>query len=57
MIAVDAEPYLMVHRPGFTNLMKIVAPRYRMPCRKVFSEKVVPGIYEELKSQVIFSET
>ena len=52
MIAVDAEPYLVVNRPGFINLMKIVAPRYSIPCRNVFSEKVVPGIYEDLKSQV-----
>ena len=51
MIAVDAEPYLMVERPGFQKLMKTVAPKYKVPSRKYFSEGVVPEIYTEVKNK------
>lgn len=54
MIAVDAEPYLIVERPGFLKLMEVLEPRYKVPCRKVFSERVVPEIYEDLRKKVVY---
>lgn len=52
MIAVDAEPYLVVERPGFKKLMATLAPNYIIPSRKHFAEKVIPEVYADLKSKV-----
>jgi len=34
MIATDMEPYQIVERQGFRNLMKTVEKRYELPSRK-----------------------
>ena len=52
MIALDAEPYLIVERDGFKKLMKTVAPQYTIPSRKTFSDKVVPEIYTDVRIAV-----
>ena len=53
MIAIDAEPFLVVERPGFQKLMTTLSPRYQLPSRRYFSEKVVPQVYEDLRIKVI----
>ena len=52
MIACDAEPYLVVERQGFRNLIHVLNPRYKIPSREMFSKTVVPNIYEEIRSKV-----
>ena len=53
MIALDAEPYSLVEREGFKNLMKHLAPRYVMPHRTYFSNTVIPQIYDNLSNQLL----
>ena len=52
MIALDVEPYLMVEWDGFGKLMKTLAPQYKVPSRKTFSEKVIPKIYSDVRTAV-----
>ena len=52
MIALDAEPYLMVECDGFGKLMKTLAPQYKVPSRKTFSEKVILAIYSDVRTTV-----
>lgn len=50
MIALDAEAFALVERKGFARLIKYLAPQYPLPCRTYFSEKIIPQLYENLKT-------
>ncbi|XP_039311284.1 zinc finger BED domain-containing protein 4-like [Solenopsis invicta] len=50
MMALDAEPFALVERKGFQRLIKYLAPQYPLPCRTYFSEKIMPRLYENLKT-------
>ena len=52
MIAVDNQPFTVVEDVGFGRLMKIVKPNYKIPCRKYFSNKVIPSIHEAIMNKV-----
>ena len=52
MMALDAEPFALVERQGFKELMKIALPKYTLPSRKYFSENLLPKMYEETKEKV-----
>lgn len=52
MICVDSQPFSLVEDRGFKDLVKYLEPRYVMPCRKHFSCKVVPDMYNECKDSV-----
>jgi len=58
MIAVDSEPFTLVDHIGFTRLMKLVEPRYKLPSDKYFSEKLIPEMYGKVceKVKVLVSE-
>ena len=44
MIAMDNQPFSVVHDTGFSCLVKTLEPTYTLPSRKYFSETVVPDI-------------
>ena len=46
MIAMDNLPYSVVENLGFQRLMKAAKPKYNIPGRTKFSEKIVPTIYK-----------
>ncbi|XP_056641517.1 E3 SUMO-protein ligase ZBED1 [Diorhabda sublineata] len=48
MICRDSLPYSMVEGTGFKNLMKTVAPLYKVPCRKTITN-LIDTKYEEKK--------
>lgn len=52
MIATDMEPYQIVERQGFRNLLKTVEKRYELPSRKYFAETVIPGLCENLRAKI-----
>ena len=52
MICVDNQPIAMVEDVGFTRLMKTLRPRYLLPKRKYFTEKVIPQIKEKIMSKI-----
>lgn len=52
MMALDAEPFALVEREGFSNLLKHIVPRYNLPSRTYFSRTLMPEIYKEIRAQV-----
>ena len=52
-IATDMRPYSVVQNEGFKNMLKVLEPRYEIPSRTHFSEKVVPDLYEREKKKVV----
>ena len=52
MIAIDFQPFSIVEDEGFKFLLHILDRRYQLPCRKQFSEKVMPQMYGELREKV-----
>ena len=40
MICKDSQPVATVEREGFKELMKHIAPTYKMPCRKTFARRL-----------------
>jgi hypothetical protein len=43
----DFQPFYIVEDRGFTNLMNVVAPSYKMPSRKYFANSFLPAMFEE----------
>lgn len=54
-IAKDIRPFSVVENPGFRHLLTTLEPRYKLPSRSHFSEKVIPELYLETKAQVMAS--
>ncbi|XP_060594605.1 E3 SUMO-protein ligase ZBED1-like [Ruditapes philippinarum] len=48
----DLRPYSMVESPEFKDLISCLDPRYTVPGRKVFSERIIPEMYESAKENV-----
>ena len=52
MIAIDSQPFSIVEDTGFTRLLACVCPRYAVPSRKYFSEKIIPEMYTNLRQRL-----
>jgi len=52
MIAIDLQPYSFVEDSGFLSLMHELDARYKVPCKKTFTEKIIPGIFEEASTKL-----
>ena len=52
MIAVNNQPFSVVSDVGFTRLMNYIEPRYCIPSRTYFSEKMIPQLFERLQTVV-----
>ncbi|XP_057684886.1 E3 SUMO-protein ligase ZBED1 [Corythoichthys intestinalis] len=51
-IAADLRPYSVVENAGFKHMIKVIEPRYQLPSRPHFSQKIIPGLYEKTKAAV-----
>lgn len=51
-LAMDMRPYSVVDDAGFQHMINTLDPRYNIPCRTHFSEKVIPSLYKEVKEMV-----
>ena len=47
MIALDFQPFSIVEDLGFRQLLEHLEPRYSLPSRKYFSEKIIPEMYDD----------
>ena len=52
MIALDNQPFSIVHDTGFERLINLLEPRYKIPSRRYFAEVAIPDLYKELKDKV-----
>ena len=52
-IAKDMQPYSVVEGAGFRHMIKALEPRYKIPSRKHFSNKVIPALYEETRQEIV----
>ena len=46
MLALDNQPFSMVGDLGFVNLMQSLKPKYTLPHRKTFTDKILPTMYK-----------
>ena len=51
-MALDIQPYSIVEDVGFKSLVGLLEPRYIMPSRKYFSEKIIPDMYITVRALV-----
>ena len=47
-MAKDLMSFSVVDNPGFRNMVNTLEPRYQIPSRTHFAEKVVPQLYEKV---------
>lgn len=52
MVCRDSLPFKLVEGAGFIKLMKLVAPLYKVPCRKTITN-LIDSKYEEKKALII----
>jgi hypothetical protein len=52
MICLDLQPISIVEDKGFLRLLKHFEPRYSVPSRKTFSERILPKMYQNVLTQV-----
>ncbi|XP_023212104.1 zinc finger BED domain-containing protein 4-like [Centruroides sculpturatus] len=52
MIAIDNEPLNIVERSGLKRLLNEILPRYAIPSRPYFSEKIIPELYGKVVTKI-----
>ncbi|KAK0145706.1 Zinc finger BED domain-containing protein 1 [Merluccius polli] len=52
-IAMDLRPYSVVENEGFREMVHTLEPRYKIPCRRYFTDTAIPTLYAETKSKVL----
>ena len=52
MIVKDMEPFQVVEKEGFVDLMNTVEKRYTVPSRKYFAEHVIPGMHAQVEKSL-----
>ena len=52
MMALDSQPFSVVEDAGFLCLLANVWPKYVMPSRKYFSEKIIPDIFSTIRTKL-----
>jgi hypothetical protein len=48
-IAVDLQPFSVVENTGFKRLIQNLQPKYKIPSRFYFTQKMLPEIYGKIK--------
>lgn len=51
-ICKDLRPYSVVENDGFRRMLATLEPRYEVPSRRHFTEKVIPALYAETRAKV-----
>lgn len=51
-IAHDLRPISIVESPSFAKMLHSLEPRYKLPSRRYFADRVIPSLYYEVKDEV-----
>ncbi|XP_060583389.1 E3 SUMO-protein ligase ZBED1-like [Ruditapes philippinarum] len=52
-IVKDLRPFKVVENTGFKHLLAVLEPRYKLPSRQFFSDRLIPEMYESVKKRVV----
>lgn len=52
MMAIDLQPFSLVENKGFRDLLHELEPRYEIPSRNYFRDRILPDIFKLLKANV-----
>jgi len=52
-IAKELKPFQMIYTNSFSDFIKILEPRYEIPARQTFMEKVIPEIYNTNRKKLM----
>ncbi|XP_070792477.1 uncharacterized protein [Pituophis catenifer annectens] len=53
MVALDDQPFRMVEDAGFQHLLKLLAPKYKIPSCATFSRPIVPSLYQACREEAL----
>lgn len=53
MIAQDLQPLSLVENKGFRALIAEIQPRYQIPSRRYFKDRVLPDLSEAIRKNVV----
>ncbi|CAM4722270.1 unnamed protein product [Leuciscus chuanchicus] len=51
-ICKDIQPYSVTENEGFKHLLHVLEPRYKIPNRKLFSDKQIPALYDKVRREI-----
>ena len=52
MMVLDYQPLSVINDAGFTSLLQMIKPRYKMPSRKYFTDNVLPKVKENIDKKL-----
>ncbi|KAG8127493.1 hypothetical protein E2320_014428, partial [Naja naja] len=52
-VALDDQPFRMVEDAGFQHLLKLLAPKYKIPSCAAFSRQIVPSLYQACREEAL----
>ena len=52
-IALDMQPFYIVERKGFREMLQMFDPKYKLPSRKHFVDVEIPKLFTEMKCKVL----
>ncbi|XP_032067493.1 zinc finger and SCAN domain-containing protein 26-like isoform X2 [Thamnophis elegans] len=53
MVALDDQPFRMVEDAGFQHLLKLLAPKYKIPSGTTFSRQIMPSLYQACREEAL----
>lgn len=51
-ICKGLQPYSVTENEGFQYMLRVLEPRFKIPCRKIFTEKEIPALYERVRLEI-----
>ena len=52
-LAKEMVPISTVEKPGFTNMLRKLDPKYKVPSRKYFTKTALPSLYTETRDKLV----
>ncbi|XP_067284005.1 zinc finger BED domain-containing protein 4-like [Pseudorasbora parva] len=52
MIDIDLQPYSVVEDNGFNELLHLLEPRYKIPSRRFFADKIITEMHKSITSRI-----
>ena len=53
-IALDMQPFYIVEKKGFREMLQMFDPKYKVPSRKHFVDSEIPKLFSEVKCKMLY---